>query len=96
MRTAAAIGGELGTAATVLGRLHRSAARGVARRDGCFDGSVKGESVSEWQRVASLGAVCDALSTEGRDLAWTRRGPSTGLVYKCLAFVPRALFESPR
>ena len=49
MRTAAAVGGELGTAATVLGRLHRSAARGVARRDGCFDGSVKGESVSEWR-----------------------------------------------
>ena len=46
MRTAAAVGGELGTA-TVLGRLHRSAARGVAGRDGCFDGSVKGESVSE-------------------------------------------------
>ena len=62
MRTAAAVGGELGTAATVLGRLHRSAARGVARRDGCFDGSVKGESVSEW-RGASLGALSLALST---------------------------------
>jgi len=62
MRTAAAVGGELGTAATVLGRLHRSAARGVARRDGCFDGSVKVESGSEWQR-ASLGEMSIALST---------------------------------
>ena len=62
MRTAAAVGGELGTAATVLGRLHRSAARGVARRDGCFDGSAKGESGSEWQG-ASLGAFSSALST---------------------------------
>ena len=52
MSTAAAVGGELGTAATVLGRLHRSAARGVARRDGCFDGSVKGESVSKWNPTA--------------------------------------------
>ena len=49
MRTAAAIGGELGAAATVLGRVHRSAARGDARRDGCFDGSAKDESVSEWR-----------------------------------------------
>ena len=56
MRTAAAVGGEFGTAATVLGRLHRSAARGVARRDGCFDGSVKSESGSEWQG-ASPGAM---------------------------------------
>ena len=47
MRTAAAVGGELGTAATVLGRLQRCAARGVARRDGCFDGSAKCESVSK-------------------------------------------------
>ena len=62
MRTAAAVGGELGTAATVLGRLQRSAARGVARRDGCFDGSVKGESGSEW-RCASLGEMSLALST---------------------------------
>ena len=53
MRTAAAVGGELGTAATVLGRLHKSAARGVARRDGCFDGSVKGESVSEWRNAST-------------------------------------------
>ena len=41
MRTAAAVGRELGGAATVLGRLQRSAARGVARRDGCFDGSAR-------------------------------------------------------
>ena len=36
MRTAAAVGGELGTAATVLGRPRGGAARGVARRDGCL------------------------------------------------------------
>ena len=60
MRTAAAVGGDLDAAATVLGWLHRSAARGVARRDGCFDGSVKGESDSEW-RGATLGAMWAVL-----------------------------------
>ena len=74
MRSAAAVGSELGTTATVLGRLHRSAARGVARRDGCFDGSVKGESGSEWCG-ASL------LSTWSRDLAWRRRPEPHELLY---------------
>ena len=52
MRTAAAVGGELGTAATVLGRLHRSAARGVARRDARFDASAKVATTSkQFQQV---------------------------------------------
>ena len=59
MRTTAAVGRELGGAAAVLGWLQRSAARGVARRDGCFDESAKGESDSEWQG-ASLGAMSSA------------------------------------